>query len=64
VPNELRIDAAERDKVKTEIECAAASIGVELSRTPENTNLLFHLELDLKSGLGSPAESQIHQSIK
>jgi hypothetical protein len=40
-PNELRIDAAEREKVEAEVECAAASIRVELSHTPENTNQLF-----------------------
>ena len=39
-PNELRIDAAERDKVKRRRVSAAASIRVERSRTPEDTALL------------------------
>jgi hypothetical protein len=39
-PNELRIDAAERDKVKRRRVSAAASIRVERSRTPEHTALL------------------------
>jgi hypothetical protein len=40
LPNELRIDAAERDKVKGRRARAAASIRVERSRTPEDTILL------------------------
>jgi len=43
-PNELRIDAAEKEKVKTEVECAAASIRVELSRTLEKINLIWKLK--------------------
>jgi len=39
-PNELRMDAAEMDKVKTEGMCAAASIQVARSRTLEKTNQL------------------------
>jgi hypothetical protein len=31
-PNELRIDAAEEEKIKNTFPCAAASIRVELSR--------------------------------
>jgi hypothetical protein len=38
--NELRNDAAERDKVKKEGASAAASFRVERSRTPEDTTLL------------------------
>jgi hypothetical protein len=38
--NELRIDAARRGKVKRKEESAAASIRVELSRTPETINQL------------------------
>lgn len=34
-PNELRIDAAGGERVKTVAVCAAASVRVELSRTPE-----------------------------
>jgi len=34
-PNELRIDAAEEEKIKTAVVSAAASVRVGLSRTPK-----------------------------
>jgi len=40
LPNELRIDAARRGKVKRKEASAAASMRVELSRTLETTNQL------------------------
>jgi hypothetical protein len=36
-PNELRIDAAEREKDRGKGHCAAASVRVGLSRTPKST---------------------------
>jgi hypothetical protein len=50
-PNELRIDAAEAEKIKAGMVCAAASIRVGLSRTPENTN---HLEIKGQVLAGNP----------
>ncbi len=40
-PNELRIDAAEEEKIKITFLCAAASIRVELSRAQEDPEPLF-----------------------
>jgi len=40
-PNDLRIDAAEEEKVKTAKENAAASVLVELSCTPKNSEQLL-----------------------
>jgi len=51
LPNELRIDAAEAEKIKAGMVCAAASIRVGLSRTPENTN---HLEIKGQVLAGNP----------
>ncbi len=58
--NELRIDAAEMDKVKTEGECAAASIRVELSRTPEGTNQL-EIKTQVYAGITRPSRQSSNQ---
>ena len=57
--NELRIDAAEMDKVKTEGVCAAASIRVERSRTPEKTN-----QLEIKAQVSAGTSQRNHKSTK
>ena len=53
-PNELRIDAAERDKVKQAGASAAASIRVELSCTPETTNQL-EIKAQVYAGKAQPS---------
>jgi hypothetical protein len=58
-PNELRNDAAEMDKVKTEGLCAAASFRVERSRTPENTN-----QLEIKARVSAGTTQRNHKSTK
>jgi hypothetical protein len=59
--NELRIDAAERDKVKKARVSAAASIRVERSRTPEDTTLL---EIKAKGLAGKTGPHHLlHQSM-
>jgi hypothetical protein len=60
--NELRIDAAEMDKVKTEGVSVAASIRVERSRTPEDITLLG-IKAKGKAGK-TRSYPHLHQSIK
>jgi hypothetical protein len=63
LPNELRIDAAETEKIKTEVECAAASIRVERSRTLENTTPPVHLEIRSQAfaGMSQPHRKSTNQ---
>jgi hypothetical protein len=60
--NELRIDAAERAKVRGRRVRAAASIRVERSRPPEHTNLL-EIKVQDQAGRDQPTHL-LHQSIK
>jgi len=55
--NELRIDAAEMDKVKKEGVRAAASIRVERSRTPKQTN-----QLEIKAQVSAGTTQHNHKS--
>jgi hypothetical protein len=51
--NELRIDAAKNAKVKRRFPGAAASIRVERSRAPEETNQL-EIKAQVSAGIAQP----------
>jgi hypothetical protein len=61
-PNELRIDAAEGGKNQKQGMSAGASIRVERSRTPEDTNQL-EIKAQDQAGRVQPTHL-LHQSIK